>query len=508
MLLKVDPNTISPNPWQPRVKMDPAQLEELADSIRANGLLSPPMGRELQQAKGHYQLAFGHRRLAAWKQGRPGEPFPLDVQELSDRQMAEHAATENGQREDLNPVERARGLKRLIDEFSMTQAEAGKLYGLATQGAVSNAVRLLELPDKVLDLVAEGVLIEKDARQLILVGRFDPAGAAEIAAQYLKGLERQAQHGYGASDVKDLVTGFIEHKGKRLQDDQWPLDWVPKDLSVKPKGEPAYEVPACKGCLFMQEGRWGTSYCMREQCFKAKQGAYSQQAAGLAAEKLGIPLAKPGESVKVIYTGNWNEGELADKLLKTKPAHLRLVPCSLGNHQWERRNKLGSHWVALATTDAKLIEQLKVTAAERAYAGPTAKDREQQQAERKRRQEHVMAMADKVIPLLAEALPLADGVLEFLWDSSLADTWRFDKDWKKAKATKDRRIILVRALLEEDLGDYGASANDPDEAATMLKQAAKRLKVKLPAGWDTSPAEMQAKPAANGKAKPKGKAKK
>jgi ParB family chromosome partitioning protein len=84
--------------------MDEAAIAELADSIRSSGLLQPPTVRAVNE---HYELAFGHRRWAARQSARPGEPMPVNVAVLDDKQMAVQAASENGQRADLNQIERA-----------------------------------------------------------------------------------------------------------------------------------------------------------------------------------------------------------------------------------------------------------------------------------------------------------------------------------------------------------------------------------------------------------------
>lgn len=117
----IDPQRIKPNPYQPRAAMDPGKLDELAASILKHGLLQPPRVRAVN---GGYELAFGHRRFAAWVQAKPGEFFPAMVQAITDREMFEVALSENDDREALNPVERARALQRYIAEFGVSQAEA------------------------------------------------------------------------------------------------------------------------------------------------------------------------------------------------------------------------------------------------------------------------------------------------------------------------------------------------------------------------------------------------
>ena len=142
---------IKPSPYQPRVKKD-AGLEELAASIKEKGVLQPLIVREI--TPGLYELVAGERRFQAAKLAGV-ENVPVIVKELSDQEALELALVENLQREDLNPIEEARGYARLMEEFGLTQEEIARRVG-KSRAAVANTLRLLKLPEEIQeDLLAE-----------------------------------------------------------------------------------------------------------------------------------------------------------------------------------------------------------------------------------------------------------------------------------------------------------------------------------------------------------------
>ncbi|MCL2037268.1 MAG: ParB/RepB/Spo0J family partition protein [Oscillospiraceae bacterium] len=146
---------IEPNREQPRRDFDPEKLEFLADSIRQHGLIQPITVRELHD-KGVYQIVAGERR---WRAARIAglEEVPVRIMELTDSQTMQIALIENLQREDLNPVEEAAWYQKLIDDYSMTQDKVAKFVGRA-RSSVANSLRLLMLPDEVLELVRKNML--------------------------------------------------------------------------------------------------------------------------------------------------------------------------------------------------------------------------------------------------------------------------------------------------------------------------------------------------------------
>ena len=154
---------LQPGKYQPRQEMDPAKLSELADSIRAQGVIQPIVAREL--APGKFEIVAGERRWRASRQAGLSE-VPVVVRELDDRTVIAMALIENIQREDLNPLEEAQALERLIDEFSLTHAEAAEAVG-RSRASVSNLLRLLELPIGVRVLLESRRLEMGHARALL-----------------------------------------------------------------------------------------------------------------------------------------------------------------------------------------------------------------------------------------------------------------------------------------------------------------------------------------------------
>ncbi len=156
---------IEPNKEQARKQFDDAALSELADSIAQHGILQPLLVRPI--FGGGYQLIAGERR---WRASRIAglTQVPAIIKELSDEEAAVISLIENLQREDLNPVEEALGFASLISDFSLTQEEAAKKVG-KSRPAVANALRLLKLPEKVLDYVRENKLSAGHARAIAAI---------------------------------------------------------------------------------------------------------------------------------------------------------------------------------------------------------------------------------------------------------------------------------------------------------------------------------------------------
>jgi ParB family chromosome partitioning protein len=156
---------IEPNKEQARKQFDEAALSELADSIAQHGVLQPLLVRPI--FGGGYQLIAGERR---WRASRIAglTQVPVIIKELSDDDAAVISLIENLQREDLNPVEEALGFASLIKDFDLTQEEAAKRVG-KSRPVVANALRLLKLPEKVLDYVRENKLSAGHARAIAAI---------------------------------------------------------------------------------------------------------------------------------------------------------------------------------------------------------------------------------------------------------------------------------------------------------------------------------------------------
>jgi ParB family transcriptional regulator, chromosome partitioning protein len=176
-LLEVPVTDIVPNPRQPRTRMDPESLNELAASIKEHGLIQPLIVTEAPPTSpARYQLIAGERRWRA-SQLAGLRTVPVVVKDASPRQHLELALVENLQRADLNPLEEAEAYHALISDFSLSQQEVAERVG-KSRVAVANTLRLLRLPERVKALLASGALMEGHARAILSLGSEDAATAA------------------------------------------------------------------------------------------------------------------------------------------------------------------------------------------------------------------------------------------------------------------------------------------------------------------------------------------
>ena len=172
---------VAPNPGQPRKRFDDEALQALADSVKERGVLQPVLVRP--RPGGSYELVAGERR---WRAARLAglETLPALVQQRDDAQSLEDALIENMAREDLNPIEAARAVAGLVEELGLTREEVGRRVG-RSRVAVSNLLRLLDLPDEALALVEDGSLTEGHGRALLLAD--DHADRRSIARAAVQG---------------------------------------------------------------------------------------------------------------------------------------------------------------------------------------------------------------------------------------------------------------------------------------------------------------------------------
>ena len=170
---------VEPNPEQPRQDFDQEELEALAESIRQHGIIQPLTVRET--GEGYYQIIAGERR---WRAARLAElaEVPAIVIEADDKKAMELALIENLQRQDLNSVEEALGYQALINEFGLTQEEAAARVG-KSRPAVTNALRLLSLDEKVLEMLRTGAITAGHAKAILMLksGKKQQEAAQKIA---------------------------------------------------------------------------------------------------------------------------------------------------------------------------------------------------------------------------------------------------------------------------------------------------------------------------------------
>ena len=192
------------NPYQPRQNFKQEKLEELANSIRKNGIIQPIAVRLNKNETGKYEIVAGERRwLAAQKAGL--HEIPVTILDLSDVESLEVAIVENIQRDDLNPIEEAKGYKRLNEEFKYDHESISKLMS-KSRSHISNTLRLLTLPSDVIAMLEEGTLTSGQARPLIGI-----SNASSIA-------EEIVSKNYSARKVEYLVRNKKGNPKEKIVD--------------------------------------------------------------------------------------------------------------------------------------------------------------------------------------------------------------------------------------------------------------------------------------------------
>ena len=197
---RVSISDLTRNPYQPRETFNEFKLDELANSIKKNGIIQPIAVRLKKSEPGKYEIVAGERRwLAAQKAGL--HDIPVNVLDLSDVESLEVAIVENIQRDDLNPIEEAKGYQRLSEEFNYDHENISKLMS-KSRSHVSNTLRLLTLPNDIIGMLEEGTLTSGQARPLIGL-----TNASQIA-------EEIVSKNYSARKVEYLVKSKKENKFK------------------------------------------------------------------------------------------------------------------------------------------------------------------------------------------------------------------------------------------------------------------------------------------------------
>lgn len=199
----IDINDIKPNEKQPRKNFDEEKLEELATSIKEHGLIQPVI---LRRSEIGYEIVAGERRWRACRKAGIKE-IPAIIKELTDEQNMLIAIIENMQREDLNPIEEAEGLNQMIDSFGLTQEEVSKSIG-KSRPYITNALRLLKLPEKIREFLSEGKLSTGHARAI--AGIADSEKQVEIA-------EYAIEKGLSVREIEKLIKELGNDKKKSAQ---------------------------------------------------------------------------------------------------------------------------------------------------------------------------------------------------------------------------------------------------------------------------------------------------
>jgi len=217
-LAQLPSNALKPGKYQPRTRMDEASLAELADSIKVRGIIQPIIVRPV--GGNQYEILAGERR---WRAARLAglERVPAVIREVPDEAALGIGLIENIQREDLNPLEEARGLKRLIDEFKLTHEQVASAIG-RSRASVTNLLRLLELAPGVQALLQDGKLDMGHARALLAVGSRarQEQLANEVVDRQLsvRETERLVQQATAAPAPK-LPAATLDADSRRLQEE-------------------------------------------------------------------------------------------------------------------------------------------------------------------------------------------------------------------------------------------------------------------------------------------------
>lgn len=192
---------VEPRSQQPRKYFDEQGLQELSDSIAEHGIIQPLTVREI--SGGYYQIIAGERR---WRAARMAglDEVPARIIEADDKKTMELALVENLQRENLNPAEEARGYKTLMEEYGMTQEETAKRVG-KSRPVIANALRLLNLPDVVMDMLQNGEIAPGAARAIL---------ALEKSEDQIKAAETVVKEKLSVRETEQLVKAMQQNGGK------------------------------------------------------------------------------------------------------------------------------------------------------------------------------------------------------------------------------------------------------------------------------------------------------
>lgn len=220
-IIELDIDKIVPRPDQPRQIFDKEKLEELASSIKENGVLQPILVRPRED---RYEIIAGERRYRAAKMAGL-EQVPAVIKEIDDEKAAEIALIENLQREDLNIIEEARALRNMIDRFGYTQEELSRRIG-KSRAYVANTIRLLNLPGEILKFLEEGKLTAGHARAILALENKDDQLklAQDIMEQNLSvrraekristGKNRESQKQPEIADLEERLQNYLGTKAK------------------------------------------------------------------------------------------------------------------------------------------------------------------------------------------------------------------------------------------------------------------------------------------------------
>lgn len=277
---------IDDNPWQPR--QDYEGIDELAADIQRNGLLQIPAGRRM--ADGRVQLQFGHRRLRAVRSlGWP--TMPVDLQPVvSDNDMAIRAWVENHNRQDFTPLDQARYLRRLQDD-GWTQQQIADQLGLA-RPTISNAIRLLKLPEDMQTQVADAGLSARQAEALLSLIDLPPEIKTKAEANYWddanrpSAILRSALAGASSDDTRKRTADLLKRHATPIHNEPWYKRDFPNARLF-----PAVVAVSCQQCPQAVKRDAGV-YCTVRACISTKQTIHGRNLLQAASQAVNIPSAE------------------------------------------------------------------------------------------------------------------------------------------------------------------------------------------------------------------------
>ncbi len=214
---KVSINDITRNKFQPRKSFSKENLEELTNSIKERGVIQPIVVRPNKSASGKYEIIAGERRWLA-SQNAGLHEVPVVILNVDDVKSLEFAIIENVQRQDLNPIDEARGYKRLVDDFNYNQEKLSKFIG-KSRSYIANSLRLLSLPEKILLMVEEGNLSAGHARSLIGL-----VNAVDIAKKIIQKKLSVRQAEILSRQIREKKIKLIHKKDSNILDLQNSLE--------------------------------------------------------------------------------------------------------------------------------------------------------------------------------------------------------------------------------------------------------------------------------------------
>jgi ParB family chromosome partitioning protein len=538
---------VLPNPFQTREKEDPEHIEKIMKSIKEAGLLQIPVGRlKGEESPGLVQLAFGHSRIAAYRElnlTEAGfETFPVDVRWLTDQQMFELAVRENRDRKDLSPIEEAKAMLIYRQQFGKKSAEIGELFQLS-DSAVRNRMRLLDLPTVIQEMVGKGIS-EGTARKLLVLQKITKE---EVLVELANKIADPKEHLDTTEAVDREINGICSQSAysmwshwssgePRGGQGLWLLTWLSgihaekitlakyrgvlkkkfdetleidredfERMLFKAETQPAEAIeevegislrqaevlinlvnpPACSECLF-HLALEGNHYCGLKDCWERKKETFVVAELKKSSRKTKIPIYDPLVDGKARPLQYWQEKD--KKLWEGQSKDLRLQKSSgQSYHTGEWSGSAVVEVVDVSPKTQKALakeEKAKENAPEEDKKYKAQRELENQLKELS--EQFVHEVAAPVFSQVLEGIKLP--VLEWIWNNGVFYTLDKLPEVKKERAQKIRAKMMEQ-WLENDI-PWEEKKKGPQVLAKYLRGLAKSLGIELPADWMEKAEEM------------------